>query len=160
MAPDIPARAWFRPAALAVGALALTVVLGTIGLWLGAILVFVAGLFMSYWTSPLRRGPHENFLDARAAQQRRGGAVIVWAPGDPLSARLLTALREKRSDVSWVNVYYDRQARAALEQNGGLSALPLVLVGEETVLSSATVAQVLEALPPAAPSPEGDGATA
>lgn len=109
---------------------------------LAAVAVVLFSVFMAYWTSPLRSGPHTPLDEAR---QRPGDAVaiILWAPGDPLSARLQAAIRAPREDVAWVNVHLDAQAQEVLDAHGGRSALPLVLVGEET-LANASAGELLD----------------
>ena len=141
----IPARAWLRPGLLLTGGLLLAAVLLLVDQPIGAVLLAVFALFMGYWTSPLRSGEHTP-LDAAIAARPRTGGVILWAPGDPLSARLQTALRSPRADVAWVNVYRDADAARLLGEHGGRDSLPLVLVGDGTVLRAATVGQLLDAL--------------
>lgn len=108
-----------------------------------AIPMTALALFMGYWTSPLRQGQHTTFSEA-IAQRSPEHAVILWAPGDPLSARLQTAVRGNRPDVTWVNVYRDAEAEGFLECSGGRGAIPLVIVGDE-IIRRATVGQYLDA---------------
>lgn len=139
----VPARAWLRPALLALGGLAVAGVLLTMGQWWGGILLALAALFMGYWTSPVRGGQHVPLAEALT---RRGPdhAIILWAPGDPLSARLQTAVRGERPDVSWVNVYRDPAADELLLGCGGHGALPLVIIDDD-ILRRATVGRYLDA---------------
>lgn len=138
-----PARAWLRPALLALGGLAVAALLLVADQLAGAVLVALVAVLMGYWTSPLRGGQH---VPLAPALERRGPdhAIILWAPGDPLSARLQTAIRGERPDVTWVNVYRDAAAAELLAREGGRAALPLVFVGEAT-LRRATVGQYLDA---------------
>lgn len=142
MIPRIPARAWIRPALLVLGGLLIAAVLLWAHLWWGGIAMAIAAVFMGYWTSPARGGQHEPFAQAMA---KRGPdhAIILWAPGDALSARLQTAIRGQREDVSWVNVYRDAEADDFLLGSGGHAALPLVIVGDE-ILRRATVGRYLD----------------
>lgn len=123
---------------LLIAALLLLIHQGVAGL---AMIVFA--LFMGYWTSPLRGGQHVPFHEAMA-RRAPDHAIILWAPGDPLSARLQTAVRGERPDVSWVNVYRDPAADEFLLTSGGHGALPLVIIGDE-ILRRATVGQYLDA---------------
>ena len=111
------------------GGALLTLVIVLAQQYLGAVAMGVFTLFMAYWTSPLRSGPHTALETARA----RGGrtAVVLWAPGNPGSARLQAAFRSPREDVVWVNVHRDPAARTLLDEHGGDASLPLVLVGED-----------------------------
>lgn len=122
---------------LLIAALLLLIHQGVAGL---AMIVFA--LFMGYWTSPLRGGQHVPFHEAMA-RRAPDHAIILWAPGDPLSARLQTAVRGERPDVSWVNVYRDPAADEFLLTSGGHGALPLVIIGDE-ILRRATVGQYLD----------------
>lgn len=142
--PDGPGpRIWLRPAAFLLGGLALALVL----LWLdrvaGAVMLTLLALLMGYWTSPLRRGDHTPLRPA-LDDREPDTAVILWAPGDPLSARLQTAIRGRKPDVTWVNVYKDPDAETFLATAGGYGALPLVLVGDQ-MLRRATVGAYLDA---------------
>ncbi|WP_240613334.1 hypothetical protein [Brachybacterium endophyticum] len=134
---------WVRPALMTLGGLAVAVLLAVTGHWVAAVLLAALGLLMGYWTSPLRRGRHmplAQALDGRDDER----AIILWAPGDPLSARLQAAVRGEREDIAWVNVLKDPAASEFAESHGGRGALPLVLVGS-TCLRRATVGQFLEA---------------
>lgn len=136
-------RAWLRPAALAIGGLLLAVVLAVAAdQLLAGVLLALFALFMAYWTSPLRQGPHVPLAEA---MHRRSDAVtiIVWAPGDPLSARLQTALRTPREDLVWVNAAKDEDAERLVEELGGPGNLPVVIVGSE-VATRATVGRALD----------------
>lgn len=135
-------RAWLRPAALAVGGLVLAVLLVAAQQRLAGVLLALFALFMAYWTSPLRQGPHVPLTEA---MHRRSDAVtiIVWAPGDPLSARLQTALRSPREDLVWVNAAKDPDAERLVEELGGPGKLPVVIVGAE-VATTTTVGRALD----------------
>lgn len=137
----VPASAWVRPVLLLVGGGLLTVLLFLADQRIAAIAVSLFSLFMAYWTSPLRSGPHTPLAQART----RGAdtAIILWAPGDPLSARLQAAIRGPREDVVWVNVFRDPHAQEVLTSHGGKGALPLVVVGEQTMVN-ATAGQLLD----------------
>ncbi|WP_232820135.1 hypothetical protein [Brachybacterium sp. YJGR34] len=126
-----------RPLLLLLGGAVLTVVLLLVEQRIGAIALALFTVFMAYWTSPLRSGPHTSLAEAR---ERAGGAdaIVLWAPGDPVSARLQTAFRSPREDLIWVNVYRDPSAGELLEAHGGTAALPLVVLGEDaTTVASA-----------------------
>lgn len=140
---SIPTRAWLRPALMALGGLVIAAVLILIHQWVAGVVLIAFALFMGYWTSPIRGGQHVPFHEAMA---RRGPdhAIILWAPGDPLSARMQTAIRGERPDVSWVNVYQDPAADEFLLTSGGHGALPVVIIGDE-ILRRATVGQYLDA---------------
>lgn len=143
MTAAAPARAWLRPALLVLGGLLVAAVLAWAQLWWGGLLVAGLALLMGYWTSPLRGGQH---VPLAQAMERRAPdhAIILWAPGDPLSARLQTAIRGDRPDVSWVNIYQDPEADAFVLSSGGHGALPVVILGDE-ILRRATVGQYLDA---------------
>ncbi|MGY5766512.1 hypothetical protein ACXET9_15090 [Brachybacterium sp. DNPG3] len=140
----VPATAWIRPALMLIVGLALAALLAVAQLWAGAIMFALFALLMGYWTSPLRTGPHQPLVEAAA---RRGDevAIVLWAPGDPLSARLHTAIRGDREDVAWVNVYKDPSGAALTEELGGRGQLPIVIVGQETA-KRATVGRLLDML--------------
>lgn len=135
-------RAWSRPALLLLGGVLATALLVLADQLLVAALVLLFSLFMAYWTSPLRAGPHVPLASALA---RRGDDVVIilWAPGNALSARLQTAIRPPREDVAWVNVHQDADAQQFLAEQGGDDAVPLVIVGDE-VAAAASVVEVLE----------------
>ncbi|MCG7308943.1 hypothetical protein Bra3105_09890 [Brachybacterium halotolerans subsp. kimchii] len=148
IAPDAGRRMsraslWVRPVLMTVGGLAVAALLLLADQEIAAALLVLAAVFMGYWTSPLRAGRHEPFTQA-LARRDDAHAIILWAPGDPLSARLQTAVRGDREDVAWVNVLRDPCAVEFLEAHGGRGALPLVVVGS-TVLRRATASQYLEA---------------
>ena len=156
MTSRIPARAWLRPALLVIGGLLVAAILLGMRLWWGGAAVALAALFMGYWTSPVRGGQHVPF---GLAMSRRADdhAIILWAPGDPLSARLQTAIRGERPDVTWVNVYQDADADAFVLAHGGHAALPLVLIGDE-ILRRTTMGRYLDARAAAAESGTSVGA--
>ncbi|MGP9537374.1 hypothetical protein ACT3SP_05145 [Brachybacterium sp. AOP43-C2-M15] len=137
-----PRKAWLRPALLLVGGLLLTALLVLADQYLAAVAVVLFSLFMAYWTSPLRAGPHTPLA---SALERRGDdmAIVLWAPGNPLSARLQAAIRGPREDLIWVNVYQDPAAQQFLAGHGGDEAIPLVIVGDE-VSPAASVVQLLD----------------
>ena len=124
----IPASAWLRPVALLLGGALLTVMLVLGDQMIGAVAAAVFAVFMAYWTSPLRSGPHTPLADARA-EAGPGGTVLLWAPGNPASARIQAALRSPRPGLVWVNVYRDREAMAIVEERGGVRLLPLAMRG-------------------------------
>ena len=140
--PRIPARAWLRPTLLLVGGLPLSGVLVLADQRIGAVALVLFSVFMAYWTSPLRAGDHTPLATAQA-QRTVGTAIVLWAPGDPLSSRLQVAFRSPREDVVWVNVHRDAQAQQLLDQHGGTESLPLVLVGE-TARPRATAGELLD----------------
>lgn len=138
----MPARVWLRPLALLLGALLIAAVLAVIEQWLAAVLLAAFGLLMAYWTSPLRSGPHTPL--ATALERREDAAlIVVWAPGDPLSARLHTAIRGERDDVIWVNAYQDPAAAHFVDLHGGRAALPLAVVGD-VIEARVTVGRALD----------------
>lgn len=140
---------------LLLGGLVLMALLQSADQWIAAIAVALFSLFMAYWTSPLRSGPHTPLTEARA--RGRGTAIILWAPGNPLSARLQAAIRGPREDVVWVNVYRDPHAQELVTAHGGTSALPLVLLGDRTMVN-ATAGAVLDLQEAARRDPEDGNA--
>ena len=132
--PRVPARAWLRPALLLVGGALLTLLMVLADQLIAALAVGAFSLFMAYWTSPLRSGPHTPLA---SAQERARGAdgraptIVLWAPGDPASARLQAAIRAPREDLIWVNVFKDPAAQQLLGRYGGERMLPLALQGED-----------------------------
>lgn len=137
-----PARAWLRPLATLVGGLLLAALFAVLDQWVLAVPLVLLAVLMAYWTGPLRRNPHQPWSEA-SAQRVDDMAVVIWAPGNPLSARMQTAIRSQRTDVLWVNAYQDPQAAEILAEHGGREALPLVFVGED-VTPAATVGQLLD----------------
>lgn len=133
-APHVPARAWLRPALLLVGGALLTLLMVLADQLIAALAVGAFSLFMAYWTSPLRSGPHTPLA---SAQERARGAdgtaptIVLWAPGNPASARLQAAIRAPREDLIWVNVFKDPAAQQLLGRYGGERMLPLALQGED-----------------------------
>ena len=132
--PRVPARAWLRPVLLLVGGALLTLLMVLADQLIAALAVGVFSLFMAYWTSPLRSGPHTPLA---YAQERVRGAdgraptIVLWAPGNPASARLQAAIRAPREDLIWVNVFKDPAAQQLLGRYGGERMLPLALQGED-----------------------------
>lgn len=137
-----PARAWLRPLATLLGGLLLAALFTVLEQFVLAVPLVLLAVFMAYWTSPLRKNPHQPWSEA-SARRVDDMAVVIWAPGDPLSARMQTAIRSQRTDVLWVNAYQDPQAAEILAEHGGRDALPLVFVGED-VTPAATVSQLLD----------------
>lgn len=137
-----PLSAWLRPALLLVGGLIAASLLVLAQQRIAAVAVVLFSLFMAYWTSPLRSGPH---TPLSTALRRRGDdvTIVLWAPGNALSARLQTAIRSPREDVIWVNVYQDPAAQQFLAEHGGAEAVPLVIVGDD-VTPAASVVQLLD----------------
>lgn len=144
----IPPRAWIRPLLMLVSGLALAALLFAIDQTIAAVAMVALAVLMGYWTSPIRRGEHTAFDEAMLARSPEH-AVILWAPGNPPSARMQVALRRQRTDVTWVNVFQDAQARAYAEAHGGLGELPIVLVGEQEPIHQGTVGAFLDAMPAA-----------
>ena len=132
--PRVPARAWLRPVLLLVGGALLTLLMVLADQLIAALAVGAFSLFMAYWTSPLRSGPHTPLA---SAQERARGAdgraptIVLWAPGNPASARLQAAIRAPREDLIWVNVFKDPAAQQLLGRYGGERMLPLALQGED-----------------------------
>lgn len=132
--PRVPARAWLRPALMLVGGALAALLFVQVDQQLAAFAIGVFSLFMAYWTSPLRSGPHTPLA---SAQERARGAdgtaptIVLWAPGDPASARLQAAIRAPREDLIWVNVFKDPAAQQLLGRYGGERMLPLALQGED-----------------------------
>jgi len=137
-----PARAWLRPALVLAGGAAATTLLYLADQLIVAVPAALFTLLMVYWTSPLRTGDHTAMSTALT---RRGDevAIILWAPGNPLSARMQTAIRGEREDVVWVNVFRDSEAADFAAEYGGQAALPLLIVGSE-VTAAATVGELLD----------------
>jgi hypothetical protein len=101
---------------------------------LAALAIGVFSLFMAYWTSPLRTGPHVPLAEAQARAREASGkhvTIVLWAPGNPASARLQAALRSPREDLAWVNGFKDPAAQELLARYGGERMLPLALQGED-----------------------------
>ena len=101
---------------------------------LDALAIGVFSLFMAYWTSPLRTGPHVPLAEAQARARKASGkpaTIVLWAPGNPASARLQAAFRSPREDLAWVNVFKDPAAQELLARYGGERMLPLALQGED-----------------------------
>ena len=140
--PHTPVTVWLRPLLVLLGGMAAAVLLAWIDQLILAVPLALLTLLMAYWTSPLRSGPHTSLSEAL---EQRGDtvAIILWAPGDPLSARMQTAIRGQRPDVLWVNVYQDPDGRRLLEDHGGTDSLPLVIVGED-MARAATVGDLLD----------------
>lgn len=135
-------RLWLRPVLMVLVGLAFAGLLLLAEQWVAAALMALFALFMGFWTSPWRSGPHLPLAQA-AARRADDVAIVLWAPGDPLSSRLHTAIRGPREDVIWVNVDQDADARAMLAQVGGREKLPLAIVGEQ-VRTAVTVGDLLD----------------
>lgn len=132
--PRVPARAWLRPALMLVGGALAALLFVQVDQQLAAFAIGVFSLFMAYWTSPLRSGPHTPLADAQARMREADGTaptIVLWAPGDPASARLQAAIRAPREDLIWVNVFKDPAAQQLLSRYGGERMLPLALQGED-----------------------------
>ncbi|WP_138983792.1 hypothetical protein [Brachybacterium paraconglomeratum] len=132
--PRVPARAWLRPVLLLVGGALLTLLMVLADQLIAALAVGAFSLFMAYWTSPLRSGPHTPLASAQAQAREADGTaptIVLWAPGDPASARLQAAIRAPREDLIWVNVFKDPAAQQLLGRYGGERMLPLALQGED-----------------------------
>ena len=130
--PRVPARAWLRPALMLVGGALAALLFVQVDQQLAAFAIGVFSLFMAYWTSPLRSGPHTPLAEAQAREADGTAPMIVlWAPGDPASARLQAAIRAPREDLIWVNVFKDPAAQQLLGRYGGERMLPLALQGED-----------------------------
>lgn len=132
--PRVPARAWLRPVLLLVGGALLTLLMVLADQLIAAIAVGAFSLFMAYWTSPLRSGPHTPLASAQERVREADGTaptIVLWAPGDPASARLQAAIRAPREDLIWVNVFKDPAAQQLLSRYGGERMLPLALQGED-----------------------------
>ena len=132
--PRVPARAWLRPALLLVGGALLTLLMVLADQLIAALAVGAFSLFMAYWTSPLRSGPHTPLASAQERAREADGrapTIVLWAPGNPASARLQAAIRAPREDLIWVNVFKDPAAQQLLGRYGGERMLPLALQGED-----------------------------
>ena len=132
--PRVPARAWLRPVLLLVGGALLTLLMVLADQLIAALAVGVFSLFMAYWTSPLRSGPHTPLASAQERVREADGrapTIVLWAPGNPASARLQAAIRAPREDLIWVNVFKDPAAQQLLGRYGGERMLPLALQGED-----------------------------
>lgn len=137
-----PVTAWVRPLLVLLGGLAASAVLALIDQLILAVPLALLTLLMAYWTSPLRSGPHTS-MDEALRRRSDQVTIILWAPGNPLSARMQTAIRGAREDMLWVNVYHDPAGMQVLEEHGGIESLPLVIVGED-VGRNATVGDLLD----------------
>lgn len=133
---------WQRPLTMILVGFVFALLLWWMGLPIAAALMAAFALFMGFWTSPLRSGPH---VPLQQAARRRADdvAIVLWAPGDALSSRLHTAIRGRRDDVIWVNVDQDPQAAQMLAEVGGRTKLPLAIVGQD-VRTEVTVAELLD----------------
>ena len=132
--PRVPARAWLRPVLLLVGGALLTLLMVLADQLIAALAVGAFSLFMAYWTSPLRSGPHTPLASAQEQAREADGTaptIVLWAPGNPASARLQAAIRAPREDLIWVNVFKDPAAQQLLGRYGGERMLPLALQGED-----------------------------
>lgn len=130
--PRAPARAWLRPVLLLVSGALLTLLWVLADQLIAAIAIGAFSLFMAYWTSPLRSGPHTPLAEAQERAREADGTaptIVLWAPGDPASARLQAAIRAPREDLIWVNVFKDPAAQQLLGRYGGERMLPLALQG-------------------------------
>lgn len=130
--PRVPARAWLRPALMLVGGALAALLFVQVEQELAAFAIGAFSLLMAYWTSPLRSGPHTPLADAQARMREADGTaptIVLWAPGDPASARLQAAIRAPREDLIWVNVFKDPAAQQLLGRYGGERMLPLALQG-------------------------------
>ena len=78
----VPARAWLRPALMLVGGALAALLFVQVDQQLAAFAVGVFSLFMAYWTSPLRSGPHTPLAEAQARE------ADDTAPTDRKSTRL------------------------------------------------------------------------
>ncbi|RRR17275.1 hypothetical protein DS079_15460 [Brachybacterium paraconglomeratum] len=119
---------------LLVGGALLTLLMVLADQLIAAIAVGAFSLFMAYWTSPLRSGPHIPLASAQERVREADGTaptIVLWAPGDPASARLQAAIRAPREDLIWVNVFKDPAAQQLLGRYGGERMLPLALQGED-----------------------------
>lgn len=140
-----PLTLWLRPLIMVLGGIVLVALLLLVQQRIAAVAIGAFSLLMAYWTSPLRSGPHTPMATA-LHRRDEGAALIIWAPGDPLSARLQAAVRTSREGVVWVNALKDPAARTFVAEHGGRGAIPLVLVGEQ-VRCRVTVAEAVELLP-------------
>jgi hypothetical protein len=123
---------------------------------LAALAIGVFSLFMAYWTSPLRTGPHVPLAEAQARAREASGkhvTIVLWAPGNPASARLQAALRSPREDLAWVNVFKDPAAQELLARYGGERMLPLALQGEDVRGRSLSPAAAASPARPGCPRP-------
>ncbi len=119
------------------------------GWWWLTILFVAFGLFMAFWTSPLRRGLHTPFSQCDPER-----AIVIWAPWDKGSSQLQVAIRSTDERIAWVNYVHDAEARAFAAKHGGVDALPVVIVGRR-VLTNATSGAVFDALDGTSADPAG-----
>lgn len=124
------------------GGLLLTVLMVLAEQWIAAVALALFSVFMAYWTSPLRAGEHTPLATALESRDP-DTAIVLWAPGDPLSNRLQVAFRSPRKDLVWVNVHRDAAAQELLSEHGGAASLPLVLVGD-SVQRRASAGELLD----------------
>ena len=71
--PRVPARAWLRPVLLLVGGALLTLLMVLADQLIAALAVGAFSLFMAYWTSPLRSGPHTPLASAQERVREADG---------------------------------------------------------------------------------------
>ncbi|MCT1556800.1 hypothetical protein M3A96_01490 [Helcobacillus massiliensis] len=142
-------RLWVKPVALFLVFTAIGVLLTASSHPVYGAVMLAFGAFMAFWTSPLRRGLHEPLAQA-LTRRTDGHGIILWAPSNKGSAQMQVALRSNDDRFSWVNVVHDADARTLTAELGGLDALPIVLVGERTLVR-ATSGEAIDAVDGVAP---------
>lgn len=66
---------------------------------------------------------------ADALAHAENGVAVYWRPGCPYCARLRLALRGRRADVRWVNIWADDEGRAWVASvNEGDEVVPTVVL--------------------------------
>lgn len=57
------------------------------------------------------------------------GVAVYWRPGCPFCTRLRMAVRSRRDDIAWVNIWEDAAGRAYVAGvNGGAETVPTVVI--------------------------------
>lgn len=71
-----------------------------------------------------RATPH-----AEALARAQHGVAIYWRPGCPFSSRLRVAVRRRRDEIAWVNIWEDDAGRAYVASvNDGDETVPTVVI--------------------------------
>jgi glutaredoxin len=92
-------------------------------------LVFVV---IGYWFSPLAFPRHVPAAVARRRAAEEGRAIVYWRPGCPYCAKLRLRLIGRARHATWVNIWRDPDAAAAVrEVADGNETVPTVVAGGE-----------------------------
>ncbi len=74
-------------------------------------------------------GRPRRWSHAEAVAHAAHGVAIYWRPGCPFSGRLRMAVRHRRDDIAWVNIWEDDAGRAFVESvNDGNQTVPTVVI--------------------------------